>query len=79
LRNAPTGLMKNMGYSKGYKHAHTEPDAVTDMQCLPETLAGRTFYHPSDRGFEQKLQERMRWLQKRKEKMAGSTEEDIER
>jgi putative ATPase len=79
LRNAPTGLMKNMGYSKGYKHAHTEPDAVTDMQCLPETLAGRTFYHPSDRGFEQKLQERMRWLQKRKEKLAGSTEEDIER
>jgi putative ATPase len=79
LRNAPTSLMKNMGYAKGYKHAHGEPDAVTDMQCLPETLAGHTFYHPSDRGFEQKLQERMRWLEKKKKKMAGLTEEDIER
>jgi putative ATPase len=79
LRNAPTSLMKNMGYAKGYRHAHGEPDAVTDMQCLPETLAGHTFYHPSDRGFEQKLQERMRWLEKKKKKMAGLTEEDIER
>jgi putative ATPase len=79
LRNAPTGLMKNLGYAAGYKHAHQEPDAVTEMECLPEILAGCTFYHPSDRGFEQKLQERMRWLEKRKEKLARSVEEDRER
>jgi putative ATPase len=71
--------MKNMGYAKGYKHAHGEPDAVTDMQCLPETMAGLTFYRPTDRGFERKLQERLEWLEKKKEKMARSAEEDIER
>jgi putative ATPase len=62
LRNAPTRLMKEVGYSKGYKHAHKEPDAVTDMQCLPDNLAGTIFYQPTDRGFERKLQERLQWL-----------------
>ncbi|HXP09017.1 MAG TPA: replication-associated recombination protein A [Acidobacteriaceae bacterium] len=68
LRNAPTRLMKQMGYSKGYKHAHQEPDAVTDMQCLPETLEGVVFYEPTERGFEQKLRERLRWLSERRAK-----------
>ncbi len=68
LRNAPTRLMKEMGYSKGYKHAHKEEDAVTDMQCLPDSLIGAVYYEPTDRGFEQKLRERVQWLQKRKRK-----------
>jgi putative ATPase len=65
LRNAPTGLMKGLGYGKGYRHAHNEPDAITDMQCLPDSLVGSQFYEPTDRGFEQKLRERLEWLRNR--------------
>jgi putative ATPase len=54
LRNAPTRLMKDLGYSKGYKYAHDFDDAQTDMQCLPKELAGRKYYKPI-RGFESKL------------------------
>jgi putative ATPase len=68
LRNAPTPLMKQMGYAKGYQHAHQQQDAVTDMQCLPEALAGASFFEPSGRGFEQTLRERLDWLKKRREK-----------
>ena len=64
LRNAPTRLMKEMGYAKGYQHAHKELDAVTDMNCMPEALASTVFYKPSNRGFEQRLQERLDWLKK---------------
>lgn len=72
LRNAPTRLMKEMGYSEGYKHAHKEPEAVTDMECLPPSLAGSQFYQPSGRGFEQKLRERLEWLEKRRDKRSFS-------
>jgi putative ATPase len=68
LRNAPTRLMKQMGYSKGYQHAHRQPDAVTNMQCLPDNLVGMVFYEPSERGFEQKLRERLQWLSERRAK-----------
>ncbi|MBV9612832.1 MAG: replication-associated recombination protein A, partial [Acidobacteriaceae bacterium] len=74
LRNAPTRLMKQMGYAKGYKHAHKEEDAVTDMPCLPETLAGARFYEPADRGFERELQERLRRLDKRRRKSPEITD-----
>ncbi len=71
LRNAPTRLMKEMGYAKGYKHAHKEFDAVTDMSCMPEALASTVFYEPTNRGFEQRLQERLDWLkQRRSEKLS---------
>jgi putative ATPase len=71
LRNAPTRLMKEMGYSKGYQHAHKELDAVTDMSCMPETLVGKVLYEPTNRGFEQRLQERLNWLkQRRSEKLS---------
>jgi putative ATPase len=64
LRNAPTRLMKEMGYAAGYKHAHKEIDAVTDMECMPASLTGTTFYEPTERGFEQRLRERLEWLRK---------------
>jgi putative ATPase len=57
LRNAPTSLMKNLGYSKGYKYAHDYADAKTDMQCLPDELKGRKYYKPTNRGFEAKLKQ----------------------
>ena len=59
LRNAVTGLMKNVGYGKGYKYAHDYDEKVTDMSCLPENLAGRTYYQPADQGFEQRLRQRL--------------------
>jgi putative ATPase len=67
LRNAPTRLMKEFGYSSGYQHAHNEEEAVTAMDCLPASLKGISFYHPTDRGVENKLSERLRWLKQRKE------------
>ena len=76
LRNASTGLMKSVGYGSGYKHAHSEPNAVTNMECLPDELEGIQLYQPSDRGYEQKLQERMRWLAEKKGRYQDSVEED---
>jgi putative ATPase len=55
LRNAPTKLMKEIGYSKGYKYAHDYDDATTDMTCLPDELRGRVYYEPTNRGFEAKF------------------------
>ena len=71
LRNAPTRLMKEMGYAKGYKHAHKELEGFTDMICMPPGLEKTTFYEPTDRGFEQRLRERVEWLKKRRAE-AGS-------
>jgi putative ATPase len=66
LRNAPTGLMKNLGYGAGYKYAHNFDDKVTDMSCLPDNLAGRSWYHPTDQGFEQRLRLRLDEIRKLK-------------
>ena len=59
LRNAPTGLMKALDYGKGYKYAHDEAGRVADMECLPESLRGRTYYHPTAEGREKLLAQRM--------------------
>ncbi|MBE0635168.1 replication-associated recombination protein A [Candidatus Bipolaricaulota bacterium] len=62
LRNAPTRLMKDLGYGKGYQYAHDVPDQVARMDCLPEALKGRTYYRPKDVGIEGKIAERLkRW------------------
>ncbi|HSC29387.1 MAG TPA: hypothetical protein VLD67_19070, partial [Vicinamibacterales bacterium] len=55
LRNAPTRLMKQLDYGKGYKYAHDEPEGVADMECLPPAHRGRRFYRPTGRGFEGRL------------------------
>ena len=70
LRNAPTGLMKNIGYGQGYKYAHNFDDKVTDMTCLPDNLAGRTYYTPTDQGFEQRLRQRLDEIRKIKARTA---------
>ena len=59
LRNAPTKLMKSLDYGKGYQYAHDEADAVADMSCLPPALANRTFYQPTERGFEKEIKRRL--------------------
>ena len=59
LRNAPTKLMKDLDYGKDYEYAHDAPDAVTDMTCLPPSVADRTYYSPTGRGFEREIKRRM--------------------
>jgi putative ATPase len=59
LRNAPTKLMKQLDYGKDYQYAHNEPDAVADMECLPDSLRGRTYYQPTERGFEKEIKRRL--------------------
>jgi putative ATPase len=59
LRNAPTALMKQLEYGKGYQYAHEQRDAVADMACLPPSLAGRTYYRPTERGFEKEIGRRL--------------------
>jgi putative ATPase len=71
LRNAVTGLMKNVGYGEGYKYAHDFEEKVTEMQCLPDNLSGRLYYKPSDQGFEARLRVRMEEIAKMKRKVAG--------
>jgi len=69
LRNAVTGFMSNIGYGKGYQYAHDAEEKVTDMQCLPESLLGRTYYKPTDQGFEARIRQRLeeiRRIQKKK-------------
>ena len=59
LRNAPTRLMKQLEYGKGYQYAHSEPDAIADMSCLPASLQGEKFYRPTERGFEKEIKRRL--------------------
>src|SRR5439155_1672954 len=65
IRNAPTGLMKDLGYGQGYQYAHDAPDARVDQEHLPESLRGRRYYRPTDRGLEaevaRRLEEWRRW------------------
>ena len=57
IRNAPTNLMKDLGYGKGYQYAHDLKEKVADMECLPESLRDRQYYHPTDQGMERRIQE----------------------
>lgn len=68
LRNAPTKLMKDMGYSKGYEYAHHYKGGVANMECLPKQLSGRKYYRPKDIGYEKKIQKRLAYWKRMKEK-----------
>jgi putative ATPase len=59
LRNAPTGLMKGLGYGQGYQYAHDLDANVADMQCLPDNLRDRVYYRPTNEGIEKRIRERM--------------------
>ncbi|WP_369681961.1 replication-associated recombination protein A [Malonomonas rubra] len=63
IRNAPTKLMKELDYGKGYKYAHDFKGGVADQQHLPEQLLGRKFYRPTERGYEKMIGERMEYLE----------------
>ncbi len=66
IRNAPTRLMKGLGYGKGYQHAHDFEDAVVDQQTFPEEMGERTYYRPVDRGFEREMKKRLEWWKTRR-------------
>ena len=65
IRNAPTQLMKNVGYGEGYQYAHDTEEKLTKMACLPDSLADRRYYLPTDQGQEgavkARLEEILRW------------------
>ncbi len=66
LRNAPTKAMKAWGYGAGYQHAHKFEDAVNEMDCLPESLAGKRWYYPTERGVEKRIKDRLDELRARR-------------
>ncbi len=66
LRNAPTGLMKGLGYGAGYQYAHDLESKIADMQCLPDNLRDRVYYHPTDEGVERRIKERLEDLKRRR-------------
>ncbi len=68
LRNAPTGLMKSLGYSAGYQYAHNLESKVADMQCLPDNLKNRVYYHPTDEGGEKRIKARLEEIKQAKRK-----------
>ena len=59
IRNAPTKLMKDLGYGRGYQYAHDTSDKLTNMQCLPDSLLGKEYYHPTDQGLESRFRDRL--------------------
>ena len=68
IRNAPTRLMKELNYGKGYRYAHDEAEGVADMDCLPESLQGKKYYRPTDRGFEAEIRKRLEAWKRAKER-----------
>ena len=66
IRNAPTGLMKGLGYGAGYQYAHDLESKVADMQCLPDNLRERVYYRPTDEGVEKRIKERLENLKRRR-------------
>ena len=66
LRNAPTGLMKHLGYGKGYQYAHDVEEKVANMQCLPDNLRDRRYYQPTSEGMEQEYSRKIKAIQAKK-------------
>ncbi len=64
LRNAPTKLMKEIGYGKDYQYAHDKEEKVANMQCLPDSLKDRTYYRPTNEGVEKRIKERLEEIRK---------------
>ncbi|MBS1853234.1 MAG: replication-associated recombination protein A [Acidobacteria bacterium] len=64
LRNAPTRLMKGLGYGQGYQYAHDVENKVADMQCLPDNLRDRVYYQPTQEGIEKRIRERLEEIKK---------------
>ena len=74
IRNGVTGLMRDLGYGKGYQYAHDTRDKLTDMRCLPDSLLDKEYYQPTDQGLEYKFRDRLAQIKawkKEQEKKSG--------
>jgi len=71
IRNAPTRLMKELGYNRGYQYAHDSPDAFIPQEYLPDELRGTQFYEPGPFGFEKEISKRLAWWQSLRERAAA--------
>lgn len=71
IRNAPTRLMRELDYGKGYQYAHDTADKLTDMQCLPDSLLGREYYRPTDQGLEARCKTRLEQIKEWKRRRAA--------
>ncbi|HEX4322788.1 MAG TPA: replication-associated recombination protein A [Acidobacteriaceae bacterium] len=71
LRNAPTKLMKDLDYGKGYKYAHDEENKVADMDCLPPSLTGRRYFEPTQEGREKQMSQRLEELRRIRQSKRG--------
>jgi putative ATPase len=78
IRNAPTSLMKELGYGQGYRYAHDSPDGYLAQEYLPDELSGTRFYEPGDHGFEKRVAERLAWWADRRTGTAGEGTPDAE-
>src|SRR5579872_2499100 len=78
LRNAPTGLMKNLGYGQGYQYAHDLENKVADMQCLPDNLKDRRYYHPTNEGLEKRVRQRMEEIRSQRSSVSKTKTESGE-
>jgi putative ATPase len=74
IRNAPTRLMKELGYGEGYVYAHDTEEKVGDLDCLPPELAGETIYRPTEQGWEKRIRERLAELRERRRRAARRKE-----
>jgi len=72
LRNAPTGLMKTLGYGKDYQYAHDLEGKVANMQSLPDNLRDRVYYRPTDEGTEKRIRQRMEEIRKLRAPASGT-------
>jgi putative ATPase len=77
IRNAPTGLMKGLGYGRDYQYAHDDPDAYVPQEYLPENLEGRIYYKPTDRGYEQQVRTLMAFWEELKGRKPISREDPV--
>jgi putative ATPase len=71
IRNAPTALMKELGYGREYRYAHDSPEGYLPQEYLPDELRDTRFYQPGDHGFEKRIAERLAWWEERKREAAG--------
>jgi putative ATPase len=78
LRNAPTGLMKGLGYGRDYQYAHDLEGKVADMQSLPDSLRDRTYYHPTSEGVEKRIRERLEEIKRLRQTKSNRTKRESE-
>jgi len=79
LRNAPTKLMKGLGYGRGYQYAHDLESKVANMECLPDNLRGRVYYHPTNEGIEKRIRDRMEEIKRQRNRGADGHSADTKK